>query len=310
MISNHYKQGMICLLFLSILLITFPLNGQRTKSSLSAGQQRFAQKGLKDNRYFFYFINTSVTNLGSEEQQNILKEAIQRDMIAQILYMKFSFSDSFIEIRKSQKLLIDLYKKTITKDINISKKILNSFAPEVINNKNTKARHYLSLGYRDLAVARQYLIMADNYRQTLFSLRLYKYAKAIKKAKHGKQYAFMAILESRQVRESPDKIEKNIKKLYQDMHNTDEEEKIKNTRKKIQLRRKDLVLAKSDLGYLSFEKLHDLIQGISEKKRDYYSTIHYDNYYKTRKEKTFFDQIWENPRLEEIKEYTQYQKKY
>lgn len=118
----------------------------------------------------------------------------------------------------------------------------------------------------------------------------------------------MAILESRQVRESPDKIEKNIKKLYQDMHNTDEEEKIKNTRKKIQLRRKDLVLAKSDLGYLSFEKLHDLIQGISEKKRDYYSTIHYDNYYKTRKEKTFFDQIWENPRLEEIKEYTQYQK--
>ncbi len=299
-------------LFLLILfpLITLPLRGQRTKSSLSAGEQRFAEKGLKDNRYFFYFIDTSVTNLGDNEQQKIFKESIQRDMIAQILYMKFSFSDSFKEVRHSQKLLINLYQKTLTKDIAITLKLLNSFAPEVINTKNRKARHYLSLGYRDVAVARQYLLMADNYRQSLYSMRLYKYAKAIKKAKHGKRYAFMAILESRQVRESPFTIEKEIQKLYQEMHEYTEESKIKAYRKKIKLRKKDLLLARSDLGYLSFEKFAELIKTIDKNKKNYYVMLHHDNFYRTIQKKSFFDRTWENPRLDEIKEYKKYQEKY
>jgi len=287
-----------------------PLHSQRTKSSLSAGEQRFAEKGLKDNRYFFYFINSSVSNLGSKEEKKIFKEAIQRDMIAQILYMKFSFHDSFVEIKHAQKILIDLYKKTLKNDIDTTLKLLNSFAPEVVNKKNKKARHYLSLGYRDVAIARQFLLMADNYRQTLFSMRLYKYVRAIKKAKHGKRYAFLSIIETRQMRKSPPVIKLKIRQLYREMHGTSDETKISALRKEIRLVKEELALAKADLGYLSFDQLGALIQGINSSQKDFYSILHHDNYYKTKSGKSYFDQIWDNPQLDEIKEFSQYQMKY
>ena len=186
------------IIILSIILIsTLPIVSlaQRTKSSLSVGEQRHAEKGLKDNRYFFYFINSSITNLGTEEEKKIFKEAIQRDIIAQLLYMKFLFHDSFVEIRHVQKLLVSLYKITLKRDVDTTMKLLNGFAPIVIQTNQYKARHYLKLGYRDTVHAKTDMIMGDNYRESLYSMRLYKYAMAIKKVKHGKRYAFYSILE-------------------------------------------------------------------------------------------------------------------
>ena len=148
------------------------LYAQRTKSSLKAGEQRFAEKGLKDNRRFFYFINSSVSNFGNSKEKSIFKEAIQRDLIAQLLYMKFLFHDSFVEVRRSQKLLVDIYKKTLVKDIINTKKLLNRFANEVIKSEKFKARHYLKLGYRDVAHSKMHMMMADNYHPKLFSHQL------------------------------------------------------------------------------------------------------------------------------------------
>ena len=310
MIYKSRNIYQIILLPLLLILLMTPLHSQRTKSSLSAGEQRYAEKGLKDNRYFFYFINSSVSNLGSDEEKKIFKEAIQRDLIAQILYMKFSFHDSFVEIKHAQKLLIDLYKKTLQNDIDTTMKLLHSFAPEVVKKKSKKARHYLSLGYRDVAIARQYLLMADNYRQTLFSMRLYKYVRAIKKAKHGKRYAFLSIIETRQMRKSPAAIKLQIRQLYKEMHGTSDETKISTLRKEIGLIKEELALAKADLGYLSFDQLASLIERINSGQKDFHSILHHDNYYKTKDEKSYFDQIWDNPQLDEIKEFSQYQMKY
>jgi len=301
-------------LFIILLLLTVlapGLHAQRTKSSLSAGEQRFAEKGLKDNRYFFYFINSSVSNLGSEKEKKIFKEAIQRDMIAQILYMKFSFHDSFVEIRKAQKLLIDLYRQTLKRDIATTKTLLNSFAPEIINKNKRRPRHYLSLGYRDAAVARQYLVMADNYRETLYSLRLYKYVKAIKRAKHGKRYAFLAALESKQLRVDSAELKKEVDKLYREMHSMDDsDKKMKEYRHRIYEAKLKVLKAKRELGYLSFDELGELITKISSDKKDFYTLLHHDNYYMTKDGKSFFDLTWDKPELEEIKEYNEYPQKY
>jgi hypothetical protein len=46
--------------------------------------------------------------------------------------------------------------------------------------------------------------MADHYRESLYSLRLYKYVRAIKKAKHSRRYALLARLEVR--RKDEDKV--------------------------------------------------------------------------------------------------------
>jgi len=193
--KNH--SYFIYLLVILILLNINPLYSQRTKSSLSAGEQRSAEKGLKDNRYFFYFLNSSVSNLGTNEEKALYREAVQRDLIAQQLYMKFLFHESFIEVRRSQKLLIDCYRLALKRDINATGNLLNEFAAEILNGGDARSRNYLHLGYREREVARQFFVMADNYRESLYSLRLYKYLKAIKNAKQAKRYALLAMVINR-----------------------------------------------------------------------------------------------------------------
>ena len=180
-----------------MMLPVAPLYSQRTKSSLSAGEQRSAEKGLKDNRYFFYFLNSSVSNLGTDQEKSLYKEAVQRDLIAQQLYMKFLFHESFVEVRRSQKLLIDCYRMALKRDIKATGNLLNEFAAEVLHGDDARARNYLHLGYREREVALQFFVMADNYRESLFSMRLYKYLKAIKNAKQAKRYALLAMITSR-----------------------------------------------------------------------------------------------------------------
>ncbi len=259
-------------------------HAQRTKSSLSAGKQRSAEKGLKDNRYFFYFINMSITNLGTDEEKKQFKEAIQRDIIAQNLYMKFMFGESFDEIRRSQKILIALYQKTLNKDIAISKKLLNGFAPAVIRTNDYLARHYLRLGYRDTTDARIDLMMADNFDERLYSMRLYRYSKAIKKVKHGKRYALFALLQTEFIkgREKKRKIDmESGRQTYRD--------------------------TKKEFGRQTYDELTKLIsEASSDEQRDYNLLIHTDNYYRSKDEKSFYDVIWDRPDLSEIKEYEEY----
>ncbi len=257
------------LLVFSVLILDIPLTAQRTKSSLRAGQQRNAEKGLKDNRYFFYFINSSISNFGEESEIKAFKEAIQRDILSQLLYMKFLFNESFEQIRKAQEMLIGLYRKTIIRDIRITMELLNDYAPQVIKSNDPNARLYLKLGYRDSAVAKQYMVMADNYRQKLYSLRLYRYVKAIKKAKHGKRYAFLSALQSR-------------------------------------LKDKERVIG---LRWKSFEDLEKLLIRFYPHRKDYLLKIHYDNYYRTPGRKTFYDRVWEKPDFHELSDYEEYMKK-
>ncbi|MDY6933019.1 MAG: hypothetical protein SVZ03_02195 [Spirochaetota bacterium] len=274
-ISTSFKLFDIIRLYpyiLLILILFFTIScpnvgySQRTKTSIKAGEQRKAEKGLKDNRYFFYFIDSSITNLGTEEEKRLFKEAIQRDIIAQLLYMKFLFKESFNEIRKAQSILINLYRITLKRDISITRNLLNGFAPMSIESNNNKAIHYLRLGYRDMRVSEIYLGMADNYRESLYSMRLYKYVKAIKKAKHGKRYAFLSMIECKSLQEG---------------------------RKAI-----------AQPSYENIEKI--IMKLAPPEKVEYYRLIHQDNYYISKDDKSFFDLVWENPVIHEIQDYQRY----
>jgi hypothetical protein len=258
---------------------------QRVRSSLRSGEQRNAEKGLKDNRYFFYFINSSISNFGSDDEKKLFKEAIQRDIISQLMYMRFMFPESFAEIRKAQRILIDLYRVTLKNDIKASKDLLNQFAPVVIATKDKSALEYLRLGYRDMRVAQTYLTMADSYRENLYSLRLYKYTHAIKKAKLGKRYAFRAIL-----------LSLDLMALSKEASNDDSYE-----------RGNEILGAKARIKRITFEELEKRLSEIPPpEKKEYYRTIHLDNYYQTNAQKSFYDVIWEKPDLHEIKEYKEY----
>lgn len=200
------NRSAVYILSLLVILhgLTVPVHSQRTKSSLNAGQQRHAEKGLKDNNRFFFFIASTITNSGTENEKKLFTEAVRRDFLARLLYMKFRFSDSFREIRKAQELLIQVYTLIITRETEGSRKLLNSIAPAVIQQDDFRSRHYLRLGYRSTAESLIMKGMADSYRETLYSMRLYKYVRAIKKAKYSRRYAVLARLET--VRSDKEKI--------------------------------------------------------------------------------------------------------
>lgn len=266
--SRPSRHILIPVVICAIIAFAPQLDAQRTRSSLNAGRQRNAEKGLKDNRYFFYFINTSITNMGSDEEKKSFKEAVQRDMIAQTLYMKFLFGESWEEIRKAQKILIDLYQATLARDIREAKRLLNGFAPGVVKSNQYLPRHYLRLGYRDTEDARIDMVMADNFQERLYSMRLYRYSKAIKKVKHGKRYALFSLLETKFSQE----------------------------------KKKDFGRS----SYEELAEL--IGRASADDRRAYHLLVHTDNYYKSKDDKSLFDRTWDNPNLFEIKEYEEYLK--
>jgi hypothetical protein len=337
--SAARPYAVIALGVVAALCLAGNLQAQRTKSSLSAGEQRNAEKGLKDNRYFFFFINSSVTNHGTDEDKKIFTEAIRRDMIAQLLYMKFMFSDSFHEIRRSQELLMTLYRTTLNRNIGETKKMLHTFAPGVIKTGSARARLYLRLGYREMSAGKIHMGMADNYRENLYSMRLYEYTASIKKVQQGKRYAFLSVLESTFPLRERDVIEFD-QMGFKDLNRAVTERaaaasgavpgeegaallaklnRIGELRKKKSMleRRKRTEEAEKVSGEIDrlVKEAHDLDGDLSMKHREYaekkelYALYHADSYYRTSGEKSLFDRVWEDPRLEEVPEYGEYLKK-
>lgn len=205
--------------FSLILLILITLNAypQRTKSSLSAGNQRHSEKSLKDNSYFFKFINTTISNSGTEQEKKIFIEAAKRDLISRMLYMKFSFNPAMHEINKTQLLLIDLFSIIAVRENEAAKALLNEIAPEILKTKNKLPQKYMALGYRSADMAEKIKIMSDNLPENNYSIKLYEYVKAIKNAKYCKRYAIIALIENRLPDEKKGRINYNkfdtVKKL-------------------------------------------------------------------------------------------------
>ncbi len=251
---------------LAIFLFAYQADAQRTATSQRAGELRKAEKGLEDNRYYFYFLNSTVTNFGAENERKTFKEAFQRDMISRLLFMKYLFRESFIEIRKAQKILIDLYRTALTRDINSARSLLNEIAPGVVESKRVASLHYLELGYRDMRVAEVYMMMADNYTPSLYSMRLYKYVEAIKLAKHGRRYGLLSLIDSR--------IDPEEKRQFENPGFEQIKEK--------------------------------LAKYASSGKQEHYNLINLDNYYMSKDGKSYYDVLWDKPDLNEIPDYQRY----
>ena len=168
------------------------IRSQKAASSTRSGVQRFAQKGLKDNKYYIYYIDFTITNYGTDAEKEKLREIVKRDIMCQILYLRFSFRESFKYIRINQKELVSLYRKKLSDEQLAIKALLDSFAPSAVNSEDPKAKLYLTLGYRELSCSKAETIMADNYKPLLYSLRLHRYSRAMKRLKEAKRFAILS----------------------------------------------------------------------------------------------------------------------
>lgn len=187
--------------------------------------QGFVEKILRENRYFIEFVNISVSNFGSPENEKTLKDANQHNFNANLYYLESNYVDAFKEIRLSQEILLDLYYDIVQKRyIEDARTLLDLNAPIIIQSKDRKSAHFLQLGYRDVEVARQFRDMGYNYNRFLFSNKIRYYMDAIKRARRAKRFAFLSLIESKTPIE--DKVDYQTQ-TWDDARNKDDREVIR-----------------------------------------------------------------------------------
>ncbi len=64
--SRNQIKTLCCIL---CIIVNGSLYATKASSSINAGEQKKAEKGLKDNTYYLYYINASITNTGTDEQK-------------------------------------------------------------------------------------------------------------------------------------------------------------------------------------------------------------------------------------------------
>jgi hypothetical protein len=164
--------------------------------ALSFSDQTTSERILSENRHFISFLNVSLSNFAPEKKDEFLK-AYQIHFNADVAYLQGDYKRTYRRIYESQGEMVKLY-EDVVKDIYLedSKSILDKMAPAIIRSKNAKARLFLTLGYRDRTVSRNYYIVGEASRPKLHSYKLYQYEEAIKMARRSKRYGFLALFES------------------------------------------------------------------------------------------------------------------
>lgn len=203
---GKYVRGIIVLSILFIFSITpaFPFSDQTTSERI-----------LGENKDFITFVNICLTNFGKErlaDSEKKFRDVYQDQFNAQVAYLQSEYKNTFYHIRSSQKKQIDLtgdvLKKIYLED---AKVVLDRLAPQIIRSKNARARLYLTLGYRDRAVGRNYEIVADASNPKLYSYKIYRYIEGIKLARRAKRYGLLALYESRDKAEKKEIFETLLK---------------------------------------------------------------------------------------------------
>ncbi len=164
--------------------------------AVSFSDQTTSERILSENRHFINFVNVGLSNFAPEKKDEFLK-AYQIHFNADVAYLQGDYKRTYKRIYESQGEMVKLY-EDLVKNIYLedSKSILDRMAPDIIRSKNARARLFLTLGYRDRTVSRNYYIVGEATRPKLHSYKLFQYEEAIKMARRAKRYGFLALFES------------------------------------------------------------------------------------------------------------------
>jgi hypothetical protein len=180
------------------LLITVTIFAVMTSATrvMAFTDQTTSERILRENKDFIEFINVSVSNF-AEQKTDEFKKIYEMHFNADIAYLQSDYHRTYKKIYQCQSQLMPLY-ETLLRDryLEDSKDLLDRIAPGIIKSKNTRARLYLTLGYRDRTVSMTHYTVGEASNPRLYSYKLFKYEEGIKMARRAKRYAFLALFES------------------------------------------------------------------------------------------------------------------
>ncbi|TGN11215.1 hypothetical protein EHS11_08235 [Leptospira ilyithenensis] len=158
------------------------------QSSSKATQLIRVSYGLKDNYEFLRILNSTVTNRGTEDQKKYYKRCIQHHIESEILHLQMDLGRSYAELRRTQGLLIKLYILILDEEVEDLEIELSRLARLANGKEKTESKLYLRLGYREIAVAKQRLMVGKNIRPYLYLMKLQELAYSLKSLKQAEKY--------------------------------------------------------------------------------------------------------------------------
>jgi hypothetical protein len=235
------RSVLIAVALLVVPSVVFPFSDQTTTERI-----------LKENKDFVEFINISVTNFAESKKEDF-KKIYEKHFNADIAYLQSDYKRAYKRVYSSQGDMEKLY-RDIVKDFYLedSKSILDRLAPSIIRSKSSRARLYLTLGYRDRTVSWVHYTVGDASNPKLYSYKLYKYVDAIKMARRAKRYAFLALFESQTIDMK--------KKIYNQLCKTEREMGNKFMGRFIDLGEKEYISALA-MNYEEYQKAEDAAAG-------------------------------------------------
>ncbi|PKL38184.1 MAG: hypothetical protein CVV44_13540 [Spirochaetae bacterium HGW-Spirochaetae-1] len=178
------------------IIITIILLFSRTVPVPAFTDQTTSERILKENKAFIEFINVSLTNFADAKADGFMK-IYEMHFNADVAYLQSDYKRAYKKVYACQGEMVKLY-ESILRDLYLedSKNILDRLAPGIIKSKNSRARLYLTLGYRDRTISMTHYTIGEASNPKLFSYKIYKYEEGIKMARRAKRYAFLALFES------------------------------------------------------------------------------------------------------------------
>ncbi|MBM9546200.1 hypothetical protein JWG40_04185 [Leptospira sp. 201903074] len=176
--------------FSVIILLFLTAIGEMTpdQSSSKATQLIRVSYGLKDNYEFLRILNSTISNRGTEDQKKYFKRCVQHHIESEILHLQMDLGRSYAELRRTQGLLIQLYIFVLEDEIEELEIELGRLARLANGKEKTETKSYLRLGYREIAVAKQKLLVGKNIRPYLYLMKLQELAYSLKSLKQAEKY--------------------------------------------------------------------------------------------------------------------------
>jgi len=163
-------------------------------SHLSAAiDQTYVERILRENREFVDFIDECVTNFAPDKRDDLFN-IYQKHFNGEVAFLQGEYKRAFDYVYDSQKDMVLLYEHMLTEYyLEDSKNLLDGLAPAIIRSKNNLARQYLTLGYRDRTVSRNFYTIGEASHPRLYSYKIFKYREGITYSRRAKRYAFLSL---------------------------------------------------------------------------------------------------------------------
>ncbi|MCB1171714.1 MAG: hypothetical protein KDK25_15305 [Leptospiraceae bacterium] len=188
------------------------------QAPLQAESPDFSNMGelLKTNREDLEFLNVPVSNLpltpenGQEPSEGLktglalkeklsekMKLSVEHDFFAGIYYLQGQYGHTYRELSTSRDLMQQIYKEILEYYIDGTWVLLESAAPIILRTQDSKSKHLLQLGFRDLESARLFHQRGANIGKKLHTNQINFYREGIKRVRRARRFGILAILESR-----------------------------------------------------------------------------------------------------------------